>query len=411
MKTKNIIITCIISAIITILFVIDFVYNKDDIKNAYKAYVVYLDGEKIGQINDKDSLYNLINKEQEQIKKEYKVDGVYPPDGFNLIEVNTYKNEFTSVNDIYRKIEQLDNFTIKGYSVTIKSKDKNEPDKVINVLDKKIFEDSLKNFVMAFISDEQYKEYLSNDKKTLTDIGSIINTMYFNETITIKEGFISVKEKIYTSVESLSQYLLFGDDSKMDSYTVKLGDDIVSISNEHKLNTQEFIIANPSYKNENNVLVVGSKVNVTLLNPALTFVYEVYRIGESITPFTKKTVVDPLKPYSYSEISQSGVSGITLNHENFQVINGEQSSEIKIASSEVVRPMVEQITVVGKRYNNISGGYENISGDWGWPTNRPSIITSPYGYRWGVLHDGMDISGTGKGSPIYAVADGKVVSA
>ena len=52
--------------------------------------------------------------------------------------------------------------------------------------------------------------------------------------------------------------------------------------------------------------------------------------------------------------------------------------------------------------------YVDTGAAWAWPTNSPYTITSHYGYRWGTLHDGMDISGTGYGSPIYAVLDGEV---
>ena len=38
-------------------------------------------------------------------------------------------------------------------------------------------------------------------------------------------------------------------------------------------------------------------------------------------------------------------------------------------------------------------------------------MTSYYGWRWGDLHAGIDISGTGYNSPIYAALDGTVLSA
>ena len=46
---------------------------------------------------------------------------------------------------------------------------------------------------------------------------------------------------------------------------------------------------------------------------------------------------------------------------------------------------------------------------WGWPTDSSYVITSYYGYRWGRLHGGIDISGTGFGSPIYSVSNGTVI--
>ena len=47
--------------------------------------------------------------------------------------------------------------------------------------------------------------------------------------------------------------------------------------------------------------------------------------------------------------------------------------------------------------------------NWQWPTSEPFVITSFYGYRWGKLHGGIDISGCEFGSPIYSASDGVVV--
>lgn len=46
--------------------------------------------------------------------------------------------------------------------------------------------------------------------------------------------------------------------------------------------------------------------------------------------------------------------------------------------------------------------------DWAWPTNSNYIITSYFGYRWGSMHDAIDISGPGYGSNIYAANNGTV---
>lgn len=48
---------------------------------------------------------------------------------------------------------------------------------------------------------------------------------------------------------------------------------------------------------------------------------------------------------------------------------------------------------------------------WVWPTDPNYTITSYYGYRWGRMHNAIDISGTGYGSNIYAVNNGVVVTA
>ena len=58
-----------------------------------------------------------------------------------------------------------------------------------------------------------------------------------------------------------------------------------------------------------------------------------------------------------------------------------------------------------------SGGYVS-KGNFGWPLPGVTNITSGYGYRWGSLHKGIDISSAGVyGKPIVAADSGKVMMA
>ena len=88
------------------------------------------------------------------------------------------------------------------------------------------------------------------------------------------------------------------------------------------------------------------------------------------------------------------------------------------SASKVIVEKVDEVTTRGRYYepgpyqgNAGSGSYVDTGDAWGWPTNTPYMITSGFGYRWGSLHEGIDISGTGYGSPIYASLDGEVVNA
>ena len=405
MNNKSKVITAILSILIIVLY---FVNEKTDYKfdEAKKAYQIYLDGKEIGLIKDKNELYNLINKEQQNIKDQYNVSYVYPPDGLDIVETETFNDNYMGVEEIYQKIENADDFTIKGYVITIKSDDKEKDNIVINVLDKKVFEDSLKKYVLSFVTEEQLDNYNSGHR-SINDIGSVIENMYFNEAITIKEGYVSVKNKIYTDSESLSQYLLFGPDVKMDTYVVNSGDSIASISEDNKMNPQEFLIANPKYKSEDAMLAVGSVVNITIINPVITLTYSVYEISENITPYTTADpIVDNTKEPSYKEPTRPGVNGITLVHSSYEVINGERSTGVEIKDRKVIREMVQEQYTIGRRSG---GSYYPTSSGWGYPTEYPYVITSPFQWRWGKHHDGIDISGTGYRSRIFAVAAGTVV--
>ncbi len=74
--------------------------------------------------------------------------------------------------------------------------------------------------------------------------------------------------------------------------------------------------------------------------------------------------------------------------------------------------MQNQITTVGPNRGGSTSDYRdpvNLNGAWAWPTNRGYVITSYRGWRWGRMHQGVDISGAGNfGSAIYASAGGTV---
>ena len=396
----------IILVILVIMYFAGFTKNMN--YHPISGYKVYMDGEVIGLVESKDELYNLINEEQKEIKSTYGVDQVYPPKGFDINKYVSYDTNYVTTNSIYNMIKASDDFTIKGYQINIKKADNNVIK--INVLDKQVFNDALENIIEAFITADEYFAYKNNSQNEIIDTGKIIENMYFEETITINDAYIGVNETIYTDVSELTHFLLFGDNVKEEKYTVKVGDTIASIAEDNKLNSQEFLIANAdlNLKDENALLAIGQEVSIALINPVLSLTYDATLVEDDIVYFEKETKYDYSKSSNYKVITQTGVNGVTRNTSKLHVTNGETMKAI-ITNSQVLREPVTEITTKGRKYTSyISGSYIDTGGDWKWPTNSPYRITSSFGYRWGTIHEGVDISGTGKGSPIYASRGGIV---
>ena len=413
MNLKEKIITFIICLLVICVYVIinryENMVNKID-----KVYNVYLNGEIIGVINDKDELYALINEKQQAIKDTYSVNSVYPPNTLNILESYSYNSKIDTAEEVYSKIENSDNFAVFGYEVKISSNsDNNKKDFSIYVLDKEIFYDALRKFVLSFVPEEDYNNYIEGTNKELDDIGMIYTDMNILENIVIREKYINTNSKIYQSSDELAQELLFGFNYNEKTYVIREGDTIESISEDNKLNTQEFLIANPKYTSKDSLLAIGDKVNITFVNPELSFKYTVSAKKQVEYDFDKLVQRDSSKPIGYSEITTPGVKGISLITSHYEVVNGEQNSEEIIDSSEVIRAKVDQVTTKGKT-SGVFGWmrYEDTGSGWRWPTDNPYTITSQYGYRnlgSRKIHQGIDISGSGFGSRIYATNDGVVV--
>lgn len=410
MKINDIIKSAFFTLIISILCFVGFFFDKKDSLDAEKIYEVFIDGKSVGYLKNDEKLYDIINSKQQEIKKKYNVTTVYPPENFKIIKTSSYDIVLSTPEQIYNKMADIGSFTIEGYIATYK---KDEKQITINVLDKKVFDSAIHNFVLAFIAEEEYTNYMNNTQKEIETTGKVIKNMYFDEIINIKKGYISVNDTIFEDESSLTQYLLFGPNNKIEKYVVKEGDTIDSISEANKLNYKEFLVANPKYSSRDSLLTIGDNVNITLINPMLTFVYDVNEILDTEIPYEKKVEYDSSKASDFNEITTAGVTGITRIDENYTVKNGQTQGGVEIVSSVKIKEKVDQVTTKGGyRYSGgwTSGSYIDTGTTWGWPTNQPSVITSGYEWRWGAFHDGIDISGTGCGSTIYAALDGEVVS-
>jgi murein DD-endopeptidase MepM/ murein hydrolase activator NlpD len=416
MNSKRIIIYSLVSIITSLLVIWSFTTGTKYEEPGY-IYQVYLDGEKIGLIDSEEKLYKLINEEQIAIKEEYQVNQVYPPKGFEIIRTHTYDEDLSTVKEVYEKIKEEKQFTIKGYTVTVKTTEEGVEPTYIYMLDEEIFNGAVTNVINTFITEERYNQYLTQSQPEIIDTGYIIEKMFFDDKITIKESYVSVDEKIYTTEEDLTKYLLFGDNINRQEYTVIQGDTIEKIAESHQLNVDELLIANDAIDSEDTLLAIGQTLNVALIDPVLSLVYEELVVEDVEQMYNLVVREDPNQYTSYNVIAQAGSKGINRVTKRVQFTNGEQNQGVAfIGDPVVIVPAVDQITIKGtKKYSYSSnagtGSYIDTGQIWGWPTNQPSVITSHYGWRWGTLHDGLDISGTGYGSPIYAILDGEVVSA
>lgn len=417
-KIKGLTFSILLTSFLGLLLGFGFI-NQESHETPNSIYQVYLDGKKIGLIVSKEDLYTLINKEQVEIKNTYKVDQVYPPKGFQIIKENTYENNVATTREIYDYIKEDKQFTIKGYTVSIKYKDnEEEPIKYIYVLDRTVFEKAIENIAKTFVGEDRYKQYLDNTQPEINDTGYIIERMLFQEDISIKESYISVDEKIYTDVDELTRYLMFGENNAVKEYTVVQGDTIDKIANDNKLNTSELLIANQDLKSEDTLLAIGQKLDVSLINPVLTFIYEEYIIEDNEQQFNTVYQEDPTQYTDYTKTIQEGVVGIYRTESRAQFINGEENQQrTDVNVIQTVRSVQNKIIVKGTKKRAtytpppVTGNNVDIGGTWYWPTNHPYVITSRYAWRWGSLHEGIDISGTGYKSPVYASLDGEVVSA
>ena len=389
------IIFCILMTVL--IFGMGFV-EKENLTNSITLYQVYLDGKKVGLIASDQELYDLIDKEQREIKEKYGVSKVYPPEGLEVTPVKTYSKNVISARNIYNIIKDEAPFTIEGYEITIK--DEENPIK-FNILSKEDLNESIKNTVLSFVDETVLENYIADTQSEITDEGEILDNVHLKQEVRIKEALIPTEEYIFTSSEELSRYMLFGTLEEGKEYTVQMGDDIQSVATNNMLSVNEFLIANPQIISKNALLTVGQKVNISLINPLVDVIEETTSVERQKIAYETTVEYDTSLSASTRYVKQEGSDGLVKVTYKNEIINGLINNVVTISTEEIA-PTINRVLVVG----GINTIYVGDSTYWAWPTNKPFRISSYFGPRWGSWHYGIDITGTGHGSPIYAIQNG-----
>ena len=363
-------------------------------------YRVYLDDQVLGVIESKEKLEEYIDNQGSTIKEQYDVEKVYPPNGLEIKRIITYDNKVDNIEDVYEKLASLKPFTISGYQFTIKKEDSKE---VIYVTNKDLFSSAVENAIITFVGEDEYEHYKNGTQTEIETTGAYLDNIYIDEDITIKETQIPVNETIYTDEKKLSQYILFGE-KENETYVVKKGDTISSVSENNKINTQEFLIANPDFTSADNILYPGQQVNITAADPVLSIVKEYTLVEDKESDFPIVEQKDPNINIGDDRISQKGEKGLDRITSIVKSVNGSIIYAYN-DKKEVLKPATSQIILVGTRYQSNIGGWW-----WAWPTQTRTIST---GYGWRTLfgitefHPALDIYGNYY-NHIYAANNGTI---
>lgn len=396
-------ISIILFVIISILSIFLLGFNKGNNNVLETIYNVYLDGELIGTIESESDFRDFINKKEEDIKNKYNVDTVYTPNGVEIKEEITYKSKINTNEEVYNKIIKKKDFTIKGVVITITDEDDITQ---INVLNKEIFDEAITDTIKAFVGVEEYNLYINSEQEKIIDTGTIIENIDLGQKVSYKETFISSKEKIFTDVDELAKYLLYGTTDSQETYIVESGDTIEMVAEKNKLNVQEFLIANPDFTSVNNLLYESQEVVVGLIDPIINVVVDYHEVSDEVKKYDTEVQYDyDVYVGTDDKILTEGEDGLYRVTRKKQYVNGQLVDTTNVSSTEL-KPAINKVIVRGKK---TAPSVADLS-YWAWPTDRPYSITSGYAWRWGSFHNALDISGPGYGSAIYAANNGVVTT-
>lgn len=393
--------------IVMALFWLGFNYNR--VQSPKEYYQVYLDDEVLGVINSKKKLEKYIDNQGDYIKKKYNVSNIYAPNGLEIKKIVSYDGKVSSIESIYNKIKDTKPFTLSGYQFTVKN------DKINNqiyVLDKNVFKEAINQTIETFVGKDEYGKYVDKTQKKIETTGTTINDVYLEDNITIKETNISYGEKIYTDPNDLTKFLIFGTTDNQKTYKVLLGDTIETVAFNNKISVAEFLISNPTFTSESNLLFPGQEVVIGITDPQVQVTVLEYSVKDVVSKYKTEEKYDPDSLIGTEKILQDGEDGLDRVSQTSKIVNGTIVGAVTTPMEEL-KPSINKIVLIGQKFIPSVGTLTN----WYWPSQDGWVITSTYGYRINPFdytrefHGALDIAGPGMNSKIYAANNGVVVEA
>ncbi|MBO8165110.1 MAG: peptidoglycan DD-metalloendopeptidase family protein [Brevibacillus sp.] len=223
-----------------------------------------------------------------------------------------------------------------------------------------------------------------------------IKKVRFKEQVTTETDSVPAAQVL--TVDKLEELLSRGTFKDV-IHTVQEGDCITCIAKQYGITSQDIYANNPGIT-EDTVLQLGQKINVTAIKPLVTVqvIEEVEQ--EEVIHYTVQTRSNGQMPKGDSKVVQEGKEG--MKRVRYEVIreNGQEVAR-KVLEEEVLEEPVPKIVERGTKVIPSRG-----TGRLAWPAK--GYISSGFGMRWGRMHQGIDIAGSGS---IYAADNGRVVSA
>lgn len=399
-KTKAIASLGVVALLVAGSIIGDKIYQS----NLVDIYHVFLHGEEIGTVSSPQVVEDWLTQKELTEKSQY--------EGFHLeidkdisyklekVYKGTYNNEAT--------LESLSNSVqvkAKAFKLVVDGefigyvKDQQSGEAILNAIKSKytngyVIDDKRNTVAVANLSANKPDSTpsKSDNSETLKEV-KVKENVQFVPTI--------IKPEEMTDEATIEAILQKGVVEEK-TYTIQPGDCLGCVASKFGLKIADLKRLNPGL-DEDTVLQIGQVINVTALDPKLT-VQTVFEKSETEKiPYKTEYVEDKNIYKGETRVKQKGVAGEKIVTYEILKENGIEVSRTA-TDEEVLKDPTNEIVIKGTKPLPIVA-----TGKFMWPT-KGGYITSSFGYRWGKLHTGMDISGV-KDKTIMAADNGKVTFA
>lgn len=397
---------------------------------AANSYNIVYNGESVGIVYDKDTAdraftvakSNMKDENGERVKITKKLQYFLEySEPSKITEENVLVENLTNA-----LIEDKDSFMVKGYVLKI-----NDDFEVV-LKDEEQVKEVLRKAQSMYVSEGFDIELEKVPYTTATSIPVIVKTESnkrtfktstyaaqddesneANNEMPVETVGVSFAEKVqierkYVSKETMKTVdqateLITKENEEEKVYRVEKGDCLSIIAQKNDMKLGDLISLNPDIKKQK-YLKIGQEVTVTVPEPELSVSYkEKIKFTKPIKRETKK--IENNKKYKGSnKVIDYGSDGVMEVTALVTKVNGyEQSREI--VGEQVIQEPQDKIIEVGIKPFPSKGS----TGNFIYPVVG-ARISSPFGYRRGRFHHGLDLA-ISTGTPIRASDGGRVIHA
>lgn len=347
--------------------------------NYYSAYAYSYNGRELGVVKEKDDVLRITDLVQGALTEDKNVDVIIDARkdiSFDRVWT-TGDIPIDTSEDVLKRLTYMGDLNVKAYGIFVDNK------RVGVVEDKAAAEEVFRAL---------------EDKYTSKMEGAEINSIEIIEKWEGKKCNANL-EDVLTEKEMVKA---LSTNVKSESlHEVAAGETLTDIAKLYSMTEEDILKKNPNV--DKRKLVVGSKIIIEKEAPVLTI-----KITENVTYDKviehKVEKKDSKEIYEgYTETKQTGKNGLSEITSTITLVNGKQIDE-DIHETVVKKEPVTEIILIGVKERPPSVG----SGKYIWPFKSGYTLTSGFKYRWGRLHEGIDL-GTPSGNDVLA-ADGGVVT-
>lgn len=217
---------------------------------------------------------------------------------------------------------------------------------------------------------------------------------------------VAFKEKVETQPESVAAAQILSPDKLEEllvkgtfqdmKHTVVEGDCIGCIAKKYGITSQDIYDNNPGIT-EDTLLQLGQEINVTAIRPLVTVQVKEEVSQKEMIAYSTQINNNEKLPKGETKVIQEGQNGSKMVQYEVIKENGQVVGR-NVIKQEVIEQPVMKIMERGTKVIPSRG-----TGRLSWPAG--GYVSSGFGMRWGKMHKGIDIAGSGS---VLAADNGRV---